>query len=406
MEPLLVVVLAGGRGERMNILCRNRPKPELPMAGLFRTIDFTLSNIAHSSIRDAYVLVDYQRAALSRYLKRWTTANDAVIELNPLYPRKTSYAGTADAVFQNFDRFGEYPADTVLVLAADHVYKMDYRDMIRFHREVNADATVGVIPVPIEQAHLFGIVTVNDENRVTGFVEKPRLPQSNLVSMGIYVFNKQKLAESLVKDAHDEGSPHDFGHAILPDMVERDNVFAYRFDGYWRDIGNIQTYYATNMDLLGTEPSLVLDGTWPVLSDGGDILEREEPGEAVISDSLFGRSCVIEGRVSRSVISPEVRIGSGSLVKDSVIMRGARIGERTVIDTCVIDESVEIGDGCWLGDGPSFIPEGWDITVVGNGAVVPDRTIIGRNCTIMPWVSPEDFRTPIVPYGGVVAKRS
>ncbi len=224
MPKVLAMILTGGRGKRMDILCQERPKPALPFAGRFRVIDFSLSNCIHSQINSIALLADYQRSYMANYLRRWNSVNVPDVRLHILEPVTGAYRGTADAVYQNLGYLRRYRADRALVLAGDHIYKMDYRKILAFHEQVKADVTVGVVQVPIEQADRFGTVTVDAEGRIVDFVEKSGTPRSDLVSMGIYVFNTEVLAERLIEDAAQPNSPHDFGYAVIPDMVKRDRV--------------------------------------------------------------------------------------------------------------------------------------------------------------------------------------
>ncbi len=252
MNKVLAMILAGGKGQRMDVLCRERPKPLLPFAGSFRIIDFSLSNCIHSGIGNIAVVVDYQRQHLLDYLvsgSPWMP--NANSSLSILEPKVGFYMGTADAVYQNLEYIQRHGPDLVLILAADHVYKMDYSKLLAFHERVGAELTIGVASVPIEKADRFGTVFINTEGRIIDFIEKPEVPKSNLVSMGIYAFNRDALAELLIEDAAQQASPHDFGKAIIPKMVKRNKVFAYKFNGYWRDIGTIEAYYEANMDLSG-----------------------------------------------------------------------------------------------------------------------------------------------------------
>ncbi len=266
MNNVAAVILAGGRGQRMDILCHVRPKPALPFAGRFKVIDFSLSNCIHSRISNVVVLTDYQRSHMADYINRWRLMNANYTNLRVLEPKAGSYSGTANAVYQNLGYFDKNKVDTVLVLAGDHVYKLDYRKILTFHRNVNADVTVGVIPVPIEQTHRFGTVTLDADSRITDFLEKSPVPQSNLASMGIYVFNQRIMAERLIEDASDPISQHDFSYSLLPNMVKQDRVFAYKFDGYWQDIGTVEAYYEANMELTKEHPGFSLNSTSPVLT--------------------------------------------------------------------------------------------------------------------------------------------
>jgi glucose-1-phosphate adenylyltransferase len=374
------IILAGGKGKRMDVLCHIRPKPALPFAGRFRVIDFSLSNCIHSQISDIAVLTDYQRSSMADYIRQWHRFNANSANCRVLEPRASSYLGTADAVYQNLDYLNKHNADTVLVLAGDHVYKLDYRKMLAFHRETNADVTVGVIPVPIEETHRFGTVTLDADSRITDFLEKSPMSRSNLASMGIYVFNQKFLAERLIEDAGNPISRHDFGYSLLPEMVKRDRVFAYRFEGYWQDIGTVEAYYEANMELTKEQPCFSLNSATPVMTQEQHLSSPYISKQASIINSLVSPGCVVRGRVENSVLSPQVRVDEQAVVRNSVIMGNTFIGRHSVIDRCVLDEEVKIGDYCYLGFGSRLIPGDWDITVLGKGVTVPPHTAIGRNC--------------------------
>jgi glucose-1-phosphate adenylyltransferase len=400
------VILAGGRGERMDILCHARPKPALPFAGRFRVIDFSLSNCIHSRISDIAVLTDYQRSYMADYIRQWHRFNAGSANCHVLEPRAGSYLGTADAVYQNLDYFNKHKVDTVLVLAGDHVYKLDYRKMLAFHREVNADITVGVIPVPLEETCRFGTVTLDASGRITGFMEKSPVSRSNLASMGIYAFDRKVLAERLIDDAGNPASRHDFGYSLLPNMVKRDMVFAYRFEGYWQDIGTVGAYYEANMELTKEQPCFSLNSATPVMTQKPHLSPPCISRQSSIINSLVSPGCVVRGRVENSVLSPQVWVDEQAVVRNSVIMGRTFIGRHSVVDRCVLDEEVKIGDYCYLGFGSGLIPGDWDITVLGKGVAIPPHTAIGRNCKVMPHVEDSDFVTDVVASGVVVSKRS
>ena len=404
MSRVLVIVLAGGRSKRMHLLCHQRPKPVLPFAGRFRAIDFSLSNSVNSGLHNIAVLTDYQRGYLREYLgsgEHWDLDRRGKLEI--LEPRSGSYRGTADAVYHNLSYIQGCGADLVLILAADHVYKMDYRGMIAFHECTGADVTVAVTPVPIEEAHRFGLAEVDQTNRIQRFVEKPRIPQSNLASMGIYLFDAKALVRRLTEDAQDSSSSHDFGYAVIPRMVHLDKAFAYKFEGYWQDIGTIESYYQANMGLAAEVPSFSLDGAWPIFTSKAQLAEGTVSNQ--VKDSLISPDCVIKGQVENSVLSPGVRIEPEALVRKSVIMANCVIGRHSVVDRCILDEGVIIGEFCYVGFGASLMPGNCDITVVGSGAAIPPYTAIGRNCKIYPGVGPSDFRTNAVPAGTVVSRQ-
>ncbi len=404
MEPALAMILAGGYGRRMGILCQHRAKPILPFAGNSRVIDCTLSNCLNSQVQDIAVVADYQRSAVAIYLRSWFLANGTSRNISVLEPRDSSYLGTADAVYQNLKYVENHGDDTIMVLAGDHIYKMDYRKMLAFHQQMGADVTVGVVRVPTEEAHRFGIVTT-DGKAIVDFVEKPAMPQSNLVSMGIYVFNKQVLMKRLIEDAALQHSPHDFGHAILPGMVNRDKVYAYNFDGYWRDIGNPEAYYEANMELLLPELRFSLDGTWPILTETNCLPQPSKFQQGSIKNSLVSPGCVIKGRVENSIISSNVWVEERAEVRNSIVMTNSFIGYHSVVDHCILDEGVDIGKFCYLGLGGAAPLRKMSVTVVGEGVTVPPYTAIGCNCKIVPNVGPDDFTDKVVSSNSVLSPR-
>jgi glucose-1-phosphate adenylyltransferase len=391
----VALILAGGRGKRMDILCHLRPKPALPFAGGFRVIDFSLSNCIHSEITYIAALVDYQRVQMAGYLREWHLANGGAINLVTLPPRIGSYAGTADAVYQNLDYLEKEDAETVLVLAGDHVYKMDYRKIIAFHNEVRADVTIGVIRVPIEETGRFGTLTVDAENRVNEFVEKSSNSSSNLASMGIYVFNKGFLVKRLREDAREPSSQHDFGYSILPRMVLQDRAFAYEFNGYWQDIGTMEAYYEANMELLVPRPRYSLNSDWPIFDEKNRLPICKANKEGNITNSMISPGCIVEGYVENSLLSDGVCVEEQAVVRNSIIMADTHIRYHSVIDHCILDENVNIGKFSYVGFGAGLLPGNWEITVLGKDVVVPDRTAIGRRCRIRPGLGPEAFSRPI-----------
>ena len=397
MEKVLAMILAGGRGRRMDILCHERPKPALPFAGRFRIIDFSLSNCAHSEINSVVVLADYQGASMANYLRRWCFTNASPDSFHILQPKSGYYIATADAVYQNLDFLHRYGAEVVLILAGDHVYRMDYRKMLAFHKQVKADVTMGVVSVPIEQAHRFGVATIDAKGKVLDFVEKPRIPRGNLASMGIYVFNKRILFERLIEDAAQPDSTHDFGYTIIPGMVNRDKVFAYKFDGYWQDIGTIDAYYEANMSLTRQPPLFNLDGAWPILTEKNDLLLPRESQTGTLKNSFVGPSCVVKGHVENSILSPDVRVDDQAVVRDSVLMASAHVGSHSVVEYCILEEGVSIGDLCYIGVGTTPMPTKGDVTVLGKDVTVSPCTVISRNCRILPHTRPTDFITNAIP---------
>lgn len=400
MNNTAAVILAGGEGKRMDILCQTRPKPALPFAGRFRVIDFSLSNCINSHISNIAVLTDYQRSYMADYLNRWRLTNAGFINFNVLEPRGGSYRGTADAVYQNLDYFYRSKADNALILAGDHIYKCDYRKMLAFHQESQADVTVGVIPVPIEQATRFGTVTTDAAGRITEFLEKSPMPHSNLASMGIYIFNRNILTERLVADADNPVSRHDFGYSVLPSIVKVDRVFAYRFNGYWRDIGTIDAYYEANMELTKDRRNYTPTGKSPILT----LRQRLPPPctgkQASIKNSIISPGCVIRGHIENSVLSPGVWVDEEAVVRNSVIMGNGYIGSYTIVDRSILDEGVNVGEYCHIGFDSRLSVSSPEITVLGKGVTIPADTVIERGRKVSPYAKPLDFVANTAPDGG------
>lgn len=405
MTGTSAMVLAGGRGGRMGILCQGRAKPSLSFAGSFRVIDFVLTNCVRSGIRDISVLTDYQRSSIAPYLSQWWLANGNRGNLRVLNPQTGSYKGTADAIYQNISHLQKQGARSILILAADHVYKMDYSKMLAFHQKVGADVTVGVVSVPIEQAQRFGIAKTSPEGRVIEFVEKPRTPKSNLVSMGIYIFSSRTLLDRLAEDAADSSSSHDFGHAIIPSMVNRDRVFAYKFNDYWRDIGTVEAYYQTNMELVRQPTPFSLNTQWSILTQNyGSMPPPKVCGQGIVTDSLVSPGCVIKGEVRNSILSPGVRIEEKAIVRNSVIMTDTVIGEHSVVNNSILDEGVGVGKFCYIGLETSRTAGDHGITVVGKAVTIPSYTPICSSCKVSPEVGPLDFPRHIVQAGIVISQ--
>ena len=396
MSRIIAAILAGGKGTRMDILCQVRPKPALPFAGKYKFIDFSLSNCIHSQIDDITLLVDYQRSHLMNYLQHWQTENAGKRKITLLEPENNgSYCGTANAIYQKLDYFQNQFADRVLIMPSDQAYKMDYRKMLGFHEKSKADITVGVVPVPIEEAHRFGTLTVGKDGNVIEYVEKPDVPKSNLVSMGIYIINKDVLARRLIEDAVKPSSLHDFGYSIIPGMVGQDRVYAYKYDGFWRDIGTIAAYYETSMELTDTKPPFSLDGTWPILTcENTQPVKKSAHGS--VQNSIIGPGCVIMGRVENSILSPGVQVAEQAVVKNSILMSNVSVGLHSMVDSCIADEEVNIGKFCYVGFG-SDRHHMTECTLLGKGASVSSHTAIARGCKIMPYTNPtESFKRVFV----------
>ncbi len=373
----LALVLAGGRGSRLKALTDWRAKPAVPFAGKFRIIDFPLSNCINSGIRRISVITQYKSHSLQRHLQRgWSFMSGQFgefIEVLPAQQRMGQgwYAGTADAVYQNLDIIHHYDPEYVVILAGDHIYKMDYGKMIAAHVKNKADITVGCIPVPIEEAKSFGVMVTNAETRIVEFAEKPETPNpmanddtQALASMGIYVFTAQYLRERLIEDASDPASTHDFGHDLIPHAIENANVFAFPFmegntsaSGYWRDVGTVEAYWEANINLADLEPDLNLyDKNWPIWTHQEQLPpakfafdDDDRRGHAV--DSLISGGCLITGSLVRhSILFSNVRVHSYSEIEDSVILPDVEIRHHCRIKRCVIDKGAIIPEGTVIGE--------------------------------------------------------
>ena len=395
----LAMIMAGGRGERLRGLTENRCKPATPFGGKFRIIDFVLSNCVNSGIRKICLLTQYKGQSLIQHVQRgWSYLRGEFGEFVDVIPAQQQvgkhwYRGTADSVYQNLDYLRSHGPRHVLVLAGDHIYKMDYGPMIAYHVEKGADITVGVVEVPLADAREFGVLSVTGWNRVTKFAEKPREPEPMpgnpdvaLASMGIYIFNADLLERLLHEDAADENSAHDFGKNIIPKAIEALQVFAYPFrnvrtkaQNYWRDVGTVDAFYEANLELVHVSPELnVYDEEWPIWT----YQVQQPPAKFVLSDegrtgtainSLVAGGSIISGAVVReSLLFSAVRVDERSLVERSVIMPGVRIGRNCVIRNAIIDEHCEIVDNMQIGVNLEFDRQRFDVTPRGVVLVTPE----------------------------------
>jgi len=373
MKDVLTFIMAGGKGKRLFPLTRDRAKPAVPFGGVYRIIDFTLSNCLNSGLRKIHVLTQYKSMSLERHLHMgWQIFNAEVNEYIDMVPAQQRidehwYKGTADSIYQNIYSIDMRTPKDTLILSGDHIYKMNYAPMIRFHREVDADVTIAIVEMDIEKASQLGVVEVNRKSRVIGFQEKPTekiktVPGNKkkiYVSMGVYIFKTDALRAALIDDAKDKSSEHDFGKNIIPSMLKNKKTYAYNFvdenkggPNYWRDIGTIDAYYEANMDLVRVVPIFNLyDKAWPIRT----YQEQFPPGKTVFAgtdeynrmglalDSLVSNGCIISGgKVQSSVLSPNVRINSFSEVYDSILMEGVNVGRHAKIRRAIIDKDVEI----------------------------------------------------------------
>jgi len=406
-DNTLVLLLAGGVGSRLNVLVQTRAKPAVPFAGFYRIIDFSLSNVMNSGLTQVGVLTQYKPLSLMRHLgtgEAWdfTGRTRGVKILPPRTGFKDSdwYRGTADAVRQNIDFIRAHPSKEIVILSGDHIYRMDLDDMLRFHRRKEADITVAMMVVPLSEIHQFGAGITNPEGRIVEWEEKPRVARTDLASMGIYVFDTEYLLALLAED-RDEA---DFGMHLIPKAIRRDNVFAYPFHGYWRDVGTIQAYWQANMDLLRPDAE-ISPQAWGIRSNpyaehlAVDRCPARFASGCIVKDSLISAGCFIEGEVINSVLSPGVRVGKNAVVRDSIILHDCTLEQGATVDLAILDKRVRVGQGAVIGAGteknfanrlhPGHLFAG--ISLLGKEVEVPPRAVIGRNCVVSPYRRAGDF---------------
>ena len=427
MSKVLAVILAGGQGERLSLLSQKRAKPAVPFAGKYRIIDFALSNCVNSGISDVAVLTQYRPHSLHDHIgigRPWDLDRQkgGVRLLQPYIGRPESewYLGTADAVYQNLDFIMEARYDYIVILAGDHIYRMDYGPMIAFHQQRSADVTLGAVVIPIEEGHRFGIVETDAEGRVHSFEEKPAEPRGTLGSMGIYVFSRDTLTRVLIEDARTAemgGTPsqHDFGRNIIPAMLARnERVYGYPFTGYWQDVGTVQSYWEAHMELLGDHPAFDLyDPSWVIHTRSEERPPAHVRSGAQVSSSLISHGCVIKGQVERSVLSPGVVVEENAVVRDSIILFDTVIGAGSVVDRAILDKEVVVGKHCQIGYGDDMTPNMLEptrlntgITLIGKRVHLPDNLKVGRNCKIGTDLRPEDFPSDTLASGETIEDRT
>jgi len=418
MRKTIAMLLAGGQGSRLGILSSKRAKPAVPFAGAYRIIDFTLSNCMNSYVSHIGILTQYKPVSLIEHIGSghswgYVGRRRSITVLPPYTAENDSdwYKGTADAILQNLSYIRNFDSERVIVLSGDHIYKMDYRAMIDFHKKMNADLTIAAMEVPKKEANRYGILEIDKENRILDFAEKPDKPKNNLASLGIYVFNTRILTKRLIEDAAMSTS-HDFGKDIIKRMISIDNVYAYNFNGYWRDVGTLQSFWETNMELL--KPSSAFDiYNWRTRTNPndrylGDRLPSYVASSAEVENSVISVGSVIHGRVINSVLSPGVKVCAGAVVRDSVIMHDVVVNAGAFVDKTIIDKDVVIGENTKIGVGkpsinkmyPNILSE--DITVIGKQAQISKDLSIGKSCIIFPDVVPSDFVSKNIESGETV----
>ncbi len=381
------MLLAGGQGSRLYVLTQNIAKPAVPYGGKYRIIDFPLSNCINSGIDTVGVLTQYQPLELNDYIgsgQPWDLDRmSGGVHVLPPYQKSTGsdwYKGTANAIYQNLHFIDRYNPEYVLILSGDHIYKMDYSEMLEEHKKNNADCTIAVLEVPMEEASRFGIMNADEDGKIYEFEEKPAHPKSNLASMGIYIFNWSKLKNYLIEDEKDPNSSKDFGKNIIPKMLgNEERMFAYRFDGYWKDVGTIDSLWEANMDLLDPKVPLELyDPNWKIYSRNPVMPPHYISKEAVVQNSMITEGCEIFGNVDFSVLSSGVIVEPGAVVRDSILMSGTVVKSGAVVEYAIIAENVTIGENAVIGKRPENMEnkDDWGIAVIGsNVTVAPGATV-------------------------------
>mgnify|MGYP000187984635 FL=1 len=414
---MIAMLLAGGQGSRLGVLTAKVAKPAVAFGGKYRIIDFPLSNCINSGIDTVGVLTQYQPLRLNAHIGigiPWDLdRNIGGVTVLPPYEKSANsewYTGTANAIYQNLEYMESYNPDYVLILSGDHIYKMDYEVMLDFHKENNADVTIAAMPVPIEEASRFGIVITDDNNQVTEFEEKPAHPRSNLASMGIYIFSWPVLKEALLKKKDEPGC--DFGKHVIPYCHENgQRLFAYEYNGYWKDVGTLGSYWEANMELIDIIPDFNLyEEFWKIYTNTGSIPPQYISENSVIDKSIICNGAEIYGEVHNSVIGSNVVIGQGAVVRDSIIMQDVVIGENCVIDKSIIAEHVNVGDNVTLGIG-SDIPNklkpniySFGLVTIGENSVIPANVQIGKNTAISGVTAKEDYVDGVLESGETLIK--
>ncbi len=412
---MIAMLLAGGQGSRLGVLTEKVAKPAVAFGGKYRIIDFPLSNCINSGIDTVGVLTQYQPLRLNTHIGigiPWDLdRNEGGVTVLPPYEKNTSsewYTGTANAIYQNLDYMEQYNPDYVLILSGDHIYKMDYEIMLDYHKANKADITIACMPVPIEEANRFGIMVTDESGRVTEFEEKPEKPSSNLASMGIYIFSWKVLKEALI--ALKEQSNCDFGKHILPYCKDKgQKLFAYEYNGYWKDVGTLGSYWEANMELIDIIPEFNLyEEFWKIYTKGDIIPPQYIAADAVTDRCIIGEGTEIYGEVHNSVIGPNVVISRGAVVEDSIIMRNSTIGENTILNKAIIAEDVTIGDNVTVGFGeeaenvlkPAVYAFG--LATIGENSVIPDNVKIGRNTAISGVTTATNYPGGVLASGQVI----
>ena len=417
-KEMIAMLLAGGQGSRLGVLTADVAKPAVAFGGKYRIIDFPLSNCINSGIDTVGVLTQYQPLRLNTHIGigiPWDLDrnNGGVTILQPYEKSGGSewYSGTANAIYQNMKYIDSYDPEYVLILSGDHIYKMDYEVMLDFHKQNNADVTIAVMPVPMEEASRFGIVVADEENRIQEFQEKPAEPKSNLASMGIYIFNWKALKEALIANETVENC--DFGMHVIPYCFDKgERIFAYEYNGYWKDVGTLGSYWEANMELIDIIPEFNLyEEFWRIYTKGDVIPPQYISEDAVVDKCIIGEGTEVYGEVHNSVIGPNVVIGRGSVIRDSIIMKNTSVGENVVMDKAIVAEDVVVGNNVVIGCGeeaPNVLKPAvysFGLAAIGENSVIPDNVKIGKNTAISGVTTKEDYPDGELAAGQVIAAK-
>lgn len=416
-KEMIAMLLAGGQGSRLGVLTSKVAKPAVAFGGKYRIIDFPLSNCINSGVDTVGVLTQYQPLRLNTHIGigiPWDLdKNIGGITVLPPYEKSTNsewYTGTANAIYQNLDYMEMYNPDYVLILSGDHIYKMDYEIMLDYHKASNADVTIAAMPVPLEEASRFGILITDDNNQITEFEEKPANPRSNLASMGIYIFSWKVLKEALIKMKDQKGC--DFGKHIIPYCFEHGSrIFAYEYNGYWKDVGTLSSYWQANMELIDIVPEFNLyEELWKIYTKAYALPPQYISGSARVERSIVGEASEIYGNVRNSVIGSGVVIEEGAEVVDSIIMQNTVIGKGVRIYKAIIAENVEVGDGAVIGVGEMAESKldtkiyAADIATIGENSYIPQNVTIGKNTAISGITEASDYPNGVLESGGYIIK--
>ena len=416
-KEMIAMLLAGGQGSRLGVLTADVAKPAVAFGGKYRIIDFPLSNCINSGIDTVGVLTQYQPLRLNTHIGigiPWDLdRNNGGVTVLPPYERSNNsewYSGTANAIYQNIRYMEQYNPDYVLILSGDHIYKMDYEVMLDFHKANKADVTIATMPVPMEEASRFGIVIADENKKIMEFEEKPEHPRSNLASMGIYIFSWPVLRDALIAMKDQNGC--DFGKHIIPYCFENQKrLFAYEFNGYWKDVGTLGSYWEANMELIDLIPEFNLyEEYWKIYTKSDSIEPQYIASEAHVERSIIGEGAEVYGDVENSVIGPNVHIGKGTVIRDSIVMQDTMIGDHVTIDKSIVAEKCVIKDGAVLGTGeeaPNKLNASiysFGLVTVGEASVIPEGVKIGRNTAISGVTDKADYPDGNLASGEVIIK--